>query len=127
MPKKRVVITGLGAVTPLGEDLEVFWKRLLEGHSGIKPITRVAGIETYPVRFGGEITPADFDPTKSLEHKQIRRVDLFSVYALCAGIHAVNDSGLDFAKENLHRAGVVVGSGIGGIWKKNMTCCGKRA
>jgi 3-oxoacyl-[acyl-carrier-protein] synthase II len=115
MPKRRVVITGLGVVTPLGEDLEIFWNRLLEGHSGIRTISRIPGIETYPVRFGGEITPAEFNPAKILEHKTIKRIDLFSVYGLCAGIHAVRDSGLDFSKENPHRAGVIVGSGIGGI------------
>jgi 3-oxoacyl-[acyl-carrier-protein] synthase II len=115
MPKRRVVITGLGVVTPLGEELDLFWNRLLEGHSGIKMLTRVANIATYPVRFGGEITPADFDPSKTIEHKTAKRLDPFSVYGLCAGIHAVKDSGLDFTKENPHRAGVIVGSGIGGI------------
>jgi 3-oxoacyl-[acyl-carrier-protein] synthase II len=115
MPKRRVVITGLGVVTPLGEDLDLFWNRLLEGHSGIKPLTRISTIDTYPVRFGGEITPADFNPLKSIEHKVIKRIDPFSCYALCAGIHAVKDSGIDFEKVNRHRAGVVVGSGIGGI------------
>ncbi len=115
MPKRRVVITGLGVVTPMGDALEIFWNRLLEGHSGIKPLTRIANIENYPVRFGGEITPADFDPTKLLDFKVIKRIDNFSTYALCAGIHAVRDAGLDFSKENVHRAGVIVGSGIGGI------------
>ncbi|HVT83092.1 MAG TPA: beta-ketoacyl-ACP synthase II [Phycisphaerae bacterium] len=115
MPKRRVVITGLGVVTPLGEDLETVWTRLLEGHSGIKAVSRIVGIENYPVRIGGEITPADFDPLKTLEHKAIKRLDLFSVYGLVAGIKAVRDSGLDFTKENPHRAGVIVGSGIGGI------------
>jgi 3-oxoacyl-[acyl-carrier-protein] synthase II len=115
MVKRRVVITGLGVVTPLGEELESFWSRLLAGHSGIKKITRIQGIENYPVRIGGEITPADFDPLKTLEAKAIKRLDLFSMYALCAGIKAVRDSGLDFAKEDVRRAGVIVGSGIGGI------------
>ena len=117
MPKRRVVITGLGVVTPLGEDLEIFWKRLLEGQSGIKHITRIpaAILNTYPVRIGGEITPAEFNPLKSLEHKVLKRLDLFSIYAMCAGIHAVNDSGIDFSKEDPHRCGVIVGSGIGGI------------
>lgn len=115
MPKRRVVITGLGVVTPLGEDLEVFWTRLLEGHSGIKPLSRISNIESYPVRFGGEITPADYSPQKTIEHKALKRIDLFSAYALSAGIHAVKDSGIDFTKVNCHRAGVIVGSGIGGI------------
>jgi 3-oxoacyl-[acyl-carrier-protein] synthase II len=115
MSKRRVVITGLGVVTPLGEDLELFWKRLLEGHSGIKTLTRIAGIESYPVRIGGQITPAEFDPLKLLDHKVLKRIDPFSAYALCAGIHAVKDSGIDFSRENPHRAGVIVGSGIGGI------------
>ncbi len=115
MAKRRVVITGLGVVTPLGEELELVWNRILEGHSGIKPLTRIANINNYPVRFGGEITPAEFDPTKLLEHKVIKRVDPFSCYGLCAGIHAVHDSGIDFTRENCHRAGVIVGSGIGGI------------
>jgi len=115
MSKRRVVITGLGAVTPLGEELESIWSRLIAGQSGIKAISRIVGIENYPVRIGGEITPADFDPSKTLEHKAIKRLDLFSVYAMCAGIKAVKDSGLDFSKENPHRGGVIVGSGIGGI------------
>lgn len=115
MSKRRVVITGLGAVTPLGEDVELIWGRLLAGHSGIKKISRIVGIENYPVRIGGEITPADFNPLKTLEHKMLKRLDLFSVYALVAGIKAVRDSGLDFSKEDPHRGGVIVGSGIGGI------------
>src|SRR5450631_2623872 len=115
MGKRRVVITGLGLVTPLGDELESFWNRLLEGHSGIKMLTRVANIETYPVRFGGEITAADFDPLKLLEPKEVRRLDRFSLFGLCAGIKAVKDSGIDFDKTNRDRAGVIVGSGIGGI------------
>ncbi len=115
MAKRRVVITGLGVVTPLGSDLEVFWSRLLEGHCGIKHITRIKGIETFPVRIGGEITPADFDPSKTLDAKEIRRLDTFSVYAVCAGVSAVKDSGIDFEKEDRTRCGVVVGSGIGGL------------
>jgi 3-oxoacyl-[acyl-carrier-protein] synthase II len=115
MDKRRVVLTGLGVVTPLGEDLENFWSRLVAGHSGIKALTRIKGIETYPVRIGGEITLADFDPLKTLEAKAVKRLDPFSVYALCAAIKAVRDSGLDFAKEDPSRSGVIVGSGIGGI------------
>jgi len=115
MAKRRVVITGLGVVTPLGEELDAFWNRLLEGHSGIKPLTRIAGIENYPVRFGGEISLENYTPSKTIEFKELKRIDLFSAYALSAGIHAVKDSGLDFTRENCYRAGVIVGSGIGGI------------
>jgi 3-oxoacyl-[acyl-carrier-protein] synthase II len=120
MAKRRVVITGLGAITPLGDDVDFFWNRLLEGHSGIKKLTRIKDIETYPVRIGGEITPEDFNPGKFIfDAKELRdsqkRLDRFSLYALCAGIAAVKDSGIDFEKMNRHRAGVVVGSGIGGI------------
>jgi 3-oxoacyl-[acyl-carrier-protein] synthase II len=114
MGKRRVVITGLGVVTPLGDDLEIFWNRLLEGHSGIGPLTRF-DFSTYPVRFGGEVSASVFHPEKFLEHKEIKRLDRFSVFAMVAGIHAVADSGIDFEKEDRHRAGVVVGSGIGGI------------
>jgi 3-oxoacyl-[acyl-carrier-protein] synthase II len=115
MTKRRVVITGMGVVTPLGEELEGFWSCLLAGRSGIKKISRIVGIENFPVRIGGEITPADFDPLKTLDFKVMKRLDLFSVYAMVAGIKAVRDSGIDFTKEDPHRAGVVVGSGIGGI------------
>ncbi len=114
MAKRRVVITGLGVVSALGDDLEIFWNRLLEGHSGIVPLTRF-DVSKYPVRFGGEISPANFAPEKYLEHKEIKRLDRFSVFAMVAGIHAVADSGIDFEKEDRHRCGVVVGSGIGGI------------
>ena len=115
MAKRRVVITGMGVVTPLGEELESFWNRLLEGHSGIKMLTRISTIADYPVRIGGEITAADFDPSKVLDHRELRRLDRFSIYALCAADHAVKDSGIDFTKVNGFRAGAVVGSGIGGI------------
>jgi len=114
MAKRRVVITGLGVVTSLGDDLEVFWNHLLEGHSGIVPLTRF-DVSKYPVRFGAEITPAVFHPEKYLEHNKMKRLDRFSVFGMVAGIHAVADSGLDFQKEDRHRCGVVVGSGIGGI------------
>ena len=114
MSKRRVVITGLGVVTPLGDELDTFWNRLLEGHSGIKNIERFDASK-YPVRIGGEITPQVFHPEKHLEPKEIRRLDRFSVFAMIAGIHAVADSGIDFSRVDRDRAGVIVGSGIGGI------------
>ncbi|MCL2648284.1 MAG: beta-ketoacyl-ACP synthase II [Phycisphaerales bacterium] len=115
MAKRRVVITGLGAVTPLGEELESFWSSLIEGRSGIKTLSGIAGIENYPVRIGGQITAAEFNPGQCVDFKTAKRMDRFSVFALCAGIHAVKDAAIDFAKENCHRCGVTVGSGIGGI------------
>ncbi len=114
MAKRRVVITGLGVVTPLGEDLEIFWNRLLEGHSGISHITRY-DVSKYPVRIGGEIRPDVFAPEKTIEHRELKRLDRFSVFGICAGVHAVADSAIDFTKVDRARAGVVVGSGIGGI------------
>ncbi len=114
MSKRRVVITGLGVVTPLGEDLNLFWSRLLAGNCGIRKITRF-DCSSYPVRIAGEITPAEFNPGKSIPHKEIKRMDRFSVYGMAAGIHAVADSGIDFSKTDRDRAGVIVGSGIGGI------------
>ena len=114
MVKRRVVITGRVVVTPLGDDLPVFWSRVLAGDCGIRKITRF-DVSQYPCRIGGEITSEIFDPEKTLAHREIKRLDRFSVYGMVAGIHAVKDSGLDFSKCNRDRAGVVVGSGIGGI------------
>ena len=114
MSKRRVVITGLGVVTPLGDDLEQFWAALLAGNCGIRPITRF-DVSQYPCRIAGEITPAIFNPEKTLPHREIKRLDRFSVYGMVAGIHAVKDSGIDFSKCDRDRAGVIVGSGIGGI------------
>jgi 3-oxoacyl-[acyl-carrier-protein] synthase II len=114
MSKRRVVITGLGVVTPLGDDLELFWSRLIAGECGIRGITRF-DISAYPCRIAGEITPEIFQPEKTLPHRELKRLDRFSVYGMVAGIHAVKDSGIDFSKCDRDRAGVVVGSGIGGI------------
>ncbi len=114
MSKRRVVITGLGVVTPMGEDLNLFWPRLLAGNCGICKITRF-DCSAYPVRIAWEIQHADFQPEKIIAPKEIKRMDRFSVYGLAAGIHAVNDAGIDFSKMDTDRAGVIVGSGIGGI------------
>ncbi len=114
MSKRRVVITGLGVVTPLGDDLDLFWKRLNAGQCGIQRLTRF-DVSAYSSQIGGEITTDYFNPEKSLSAKEIKRLDRFSVYGMVAGIHAVRDSGLDFSRENTDRCGVIVGSGIGGI------------
>ncbi|MEK7368672.1 MAG: beta-ketoacyl synthase N-terminal-like domain-containing protein, partial [Planctomycetota bacterium] len=93
----RVVITGLGTVTPVGCDKKEFWLAVSQGKSGIKPIK---GFDTtdFDVRFAGEVQ--DFDPSFWFDQKQIRRLDPFVQYAFAASKMAVDDSGLDFAKED---------------------------
>src|SRR5919108_3541609 len=94
--RRRVVVTGLGAVTPLGNDVETTWQRLLAGESGAGPITQFdpAG---YPVTFACEVK--DFDPTEYVERKQARRLDRFTHLILAAARQGESDAGLDIAKE----------------------------
>lgn len=112
MGGNRVVITGLGTVTPVGCDKKEFWLTVSQGKSGIKPIQ---GFDTtnFDVRFAGEVQ--DFDPSLWFDQKQIRRLDPFVQYAFAASKMAVDDSGLDFAKEDPTRVGVIIGSGMGGL------------
>ena len=112
MSKRRVVITGLGWVTSLGTDLQQVWQDLLQGKSGINPVTRFDTSE-YSTKFGGEIPGWNGGP--NIEPRVARRLDRFAQFALNASIDAVNDSGLDFSQENPWRCGSIVGSGIGGI------------
>jgi len=112
MSKRRVVITGLGCVTALAESVGGLFTALCEGKSGISTIESFDTSE-YPVRFGGEIK--SFDVKKYVDHRESKRMDRFSQFAMVAAIQAINDSGLDFAKEDSFRVGAVVGTGIGGI------------
>ncbi len=112
MSKRRVVITGLGCVTALAESVEGLFTALCEGKSGVSTIESFDTSE-YPVRFGGEIK--SFDVKKYVDHRESKRMDRFSQLAIAAAIQAINDSGLDFAKEDSFRVGAVVGTGIGGI------------
>src|SRR5437667_6817569 len=113
MNKRRVAITGLGVVTSLGETVDELWENLCAGRSGIKTVTRWDPSK-YPVRFGGECT--NFDVTKyGIDAREAKRMDRFGQFGIAASISAVKDSGLDFAREDRTRAGVVIGSGIGGI------------
>lgn len=112
MNNRRVVITGLGMITPLGSTLKDSWEGLLAGKSGISPITTF-DTESFPVRFGGSVP--EFDITDYLPAKEARRMDGFIQFGLVAGIQAMQDSGLEVSDENCHRIGVAVGSGIGGI------------
>lgn len=112
MSNRRVVITGLGAVTSLGRDVETLWDGLCQGRSGIVPIRRF-NVEDFPCHIGGELS--DFDPTDYMSSKQAKRIDRVTQFALIAAREAVERSGLDFSKEDPFRAGVIVGSGIGGL------------
>jgi len=113
LARRRVVITGLGIVSPVGNTVEEAWQNILAGRSGIAPITKF-DTSTFPVQFGGEVK--NFDITSYISAKDARRMDAFIHFGLAAGIQAVRDAGLD--KENvvdLERVGVAIGSGIGGL------------
>ncbi len=109
---RRVVITGMGTVNPLAHTVADYWKSLCAGRSGIGPITQL-DTSAFKVHFGGEVK--DFDPTRWIEAKTARRLDRFTQLAMVASIEAVKDSGIDFSKEDPYRAGVIIGSGIGGL------------
>jgi 3-oxoacyl-[acyl-carrier-protein] synthase II len=111
--KRRVVITGLGWITSLGENVDQVWDDLCAGKSGIGPITRW-DTSKYPTRFGGECTK--FDVTKyGVEHREAKRLDRFGQFGIAASTIAVKDAGIDFDKADRFRCGVLIGSGIGGI------------
>src|SRR5712672_2800018 len=113
MSKRRIVVTGLGVITSMGESVDGMWDRICAGESGIKMITRW-DTSSYPVRFGGECT--DFDVTKyGVDFREAKRLDRFGQFGVAASVNAVKDAGLDFKKENPYRCGVLIGSGIGGI------------
>jgi 3-oxoacyl-[acyl-carrier-protein] synthase II len=110
--KRRVVVTGLGIVSPVGSDVATAWSSILAGKSGIKPITRI-DVSAFATKFAGEVS--GFDVTQYITAKDARRMDPFMHYGMGAGIQAVADSGIDFTKENGERAGAIMGSGIGGL------------
>jgi 3-oxoacyl-[acyl-carrier-protein] synthase II len=112
MSKRRVVITGLGCVTALAESADRLFTALCEGKSGISSIDSF-DTSAYPVRFGGEVK--NFEPKKYIEHRESKRMDRFTQFAVAAASQAVDDSRLDFANEDVFRVGVIVGTGIGGI------------
>ncbi|MCM3570003.1 beta-ketoacyl-ACP synthase II [Neobacillus mesonae] len=112
MEKRRVVVTGVGAVTPLGNDVETTWKGILAGKSGIGPLTRVNADE-YPAKVAGEAK--DFDPEAFIDRKDARKMDRFTQFAVASALMAVKDADLTINEENSHRVGVWIGSGIGGM------------
>jgi 3-oxoacyl-[acyl-carrier-protein] synthase II len=117
---RRVVVTGLGAVTPLGIGVDEFWEALVQGRSGIGPITKfdaherdAAGQYRYPTRIAGEVR--GFDPLRFVDRKEARRLDAYLLYAIAASALAVEHAGLDPGRVDATRFGVLIGSGIGGI------------
>ncbi len=112
MNKRRVVVTGIGAVTPLGNDAETTWKNALGGVSGVGPLTRLNADE-YPAKVAAEVK--DFNAEVFIDKKDARKMDRFTHYAVAASLMAVKDANLSINEENAHRIGVWIGSGIGGM------------
>lgn len=109
---KRVVITGMGAITPIGKNVEEFWKNAKEGVCGVDKIT-LFDTTDYKVRIGAEVK--DFDPTEYIDRKEAKRMDRYNQLAVVAADEAVKDSGVDLEKVESNKFGVLIGSGIGGI------------
>ena len=112
MSKRRVVVTGIGMVSPLGNNVEQSWSAIKSGQSGIAPLTAF-DVSAYSTRFGGSIK--DFDIADYMPAKDGRKMDPFIQYGMAAGIEAITDSGLEVTDENRGRIGAAIGSGIGGI------------
>jgi 3-oxoacyl-[acyl-carrier-protein] synthase II len=112
MGKRRVVVTGLGVITPLGSTIPSAWEAALRGESGIGPITRF-DTAAFGTRFGGAVR--GFELERYLSAKEARRMDEFMHYGIAAGVQAVEDSAVDFARCDPERCGAIAGSGIGGL------------
>jgi 3-oxoacyl-[acyl-carrier-protein] synthase II len=119
LARRRVVITGLGIVSPVGNSVEQAWQNILAGRSGIDRITRF-DTSTFPVQIAGEVK--DFDIGQYLSPKEARRMDTFIHYGMAAGIQAIKDAGLEAHPVNAERIGVAIGSGIGGLPLIESTC-----
>ncbi len=112
MPNRRVVVTGLSAITAIGNDSDSHWDSLIKGKSGISRVTRF-NIDGYASQIGAEVK--NLDVNKFIEPKRVKRMDLFTQYGICASEMAITDAGLDLNKEDLIRIGVIISSGIGGM------------
>ena len=112
MQLKRVVITGLGALTPVGKSAPETWRALVNGENGIAPITAFDASQ-YKTQFAGEVK--GFDPTTVIDKKEARKMDRFTQFSVCVADEALRDSGLDLEKEDRTRVGVIWGSGMGGL------------
>jgi 3-oxoacyl-[acyl-carrier-protein] synthase II len=112
MSKRRVVITGMGMISPLGNDMASSWEAIVNGRSGLGPITSFDASQ-FTTRIAGEIR--DFDPTVYMSAKDVKKMDAFIHYGIAASLMALDDSGLEVTEENAERIGAIVGAGIGGI------------
>lgn len=110
--KKRVVVTGMGIISPLGIGVEENWSAIINGKSGIGPITRF-DTESFPVKFAGEV--AGFDAERYMGHKEVKKMDRFIHFAVAASDYALKDSGYEITEKNAERVGVQVGVGLGGL------------
>ncbi|MFN3925960.1 MAG: beta-ketoacyl-ACP synthase II [Pseudanabaenaceae cyanobacterium] len=112
MSRPRVVVTGLGAITPIGNDWQTYWQALQAGKSGIDRITRFD-----PTQFACQIAAEvkNFDPSPYIDRKEARRMDLFAQYGVCASLQAINHAQLSITDRNAHTVGVILGTGIGGL------------
>ena len=110
--KHRVVITGIGAITPIGTGKDDFWQALLAGKSGIGKITRFDASE-YSAQIAGEVK--DFDPVAYIDKKEAKRMDRYAQFAVAATKMALEDGKVELDKEDRERVGVIIGTGIGGI------------
>ncbi|MBQ4152079.1 MAG: beta-ketoacyl-[Schwartzia sp.] len=108
----RVVVTGLGVVSPIGIGREAFWQALMDGKNGIDKITRFDAAD-YPSQIAGEVK--DFNPADFIDKKESKRMDRYAQFAVAASAMALKDAGIDLEKENKNRIGTYIGAGIGGI------------
>ena len=117
--KRRVVITGMGVVHSLGKDIDTFWNALKEGKNGIKTVTKFDTTD-FTTKVAAQVD--DFDPTVCIDKKEAKRMDLFAQFAVVAAQQAVEMAGIDFSKMDPFRAGVLIGSGVGGIETLENNC-----
>ena len=119
MKNRRVVVTGMGAVTPIGNDVNSFWTAVKEGRTGFAPITAFDTAE-YKVKLAAEVK--DYDPTLSMDKKAAKRMERFSQFAVTAAGEAIRNSGLDIEKEDAYRCGCAIGSGVGSLQAVEREC-----
>ena len=112
MKLRRVVVTGLGAVSPIGNDVPTLWENAVNGVSGAGPITRFDAY-LFKTQFACEVK--GWDPTSCMDRRDVRKVDVHTQFGVAAAVEAVNDSGLQFEKEDCYRIGVIYGEGVGGL------------